>query len=299
MEETLQVRRLLESPLVTISDVQCRPHDGACSHEECTPSNDIVFPRTGLFVRHAAGESVVADANHVLLFHERETYRVSHPVPGGDDCTVFTFAPDVLREAFGTVHPAAIDRPHRPFPTSHAPSGARVFTLQHTLCAELRHGFASTIAVEETATAILASVVETCGRRIGTARTLQRSDTLRAHRELADATRALLADRFRERLTLDQIACGVHSSMYHLARVFRRQTGVPIHRYLNRLRLRASLPRIADGGTNLTRIALSVGFASHSHFTDAFRREFGLSPTALRRRSLTMLLRETSKNPEA
>ncbi|MFH1680297.1 MAG: helix-turn-helix domain-containing protein [Candidatus Eisenbacteria bacterium] len=32
-----------------------------------------------------------------------------------------------------------------------------------------------------------------------------------------------------------------------------------------------------------TDLALDVGFASHSHFTDAFRREFGVSPSDLRR----------------
>ena len=299
MEGTLQVRRLFTSPLVAISDVQCRPHDGACGHEECSASNDIVFPRSGLFVRHAAGEQVVADANHVLLFHEHETYRVSHPVPGGDDCTALTFAPDLLHEAFGAVHPAAIDRPDRPFPMSHAPSNAREFTLQYALSKSLRLGFTSTIAVEETAVAILASVVDACGRRMGSKRASQRNDTTRAHRDLAHATKTLLADRFPERLTLDRIALGVHSSTYHLARVFRRQAGLPIHRYLSRLRLRASLVRIADGGSDLTTVALAVGFASHSHFSDAFRREFGLSPTAMRRQSLTTLLRKTSKISEA
>lgn len=299
MEETLQVCRLFDSPLVAISDVRCRPHNSACSHEECAPVNDIVFPRTGLFVRHAAGESVVADANQVLFFRESETYRVSHPVPGGDDCTVFTFARNALREAFGALQPTNLDRADHPFPSSYAPSGARCFALVSALRNALHRGDQTNMAVEETAAAILASVVGSSMRQVGPTRDSQRSDTRRAHRNLADATKALLADRFQERLALDQVAKGVHSSMYHLARVFRRQTGLPIHRYLSRLRLRASLARMADGGANLTTVALDVGFASHSHLTDAFRHEFGLSPIALRRQSLSALLRRTSKNPEA
>jgi AraC-like DNA-binding protein len=35
----------------------------------------------------------------------------------------------------------------------------------------------------------------------------------------------------------------------------------------------------------LTAIALAAGFGSHSHLTDAFRREFGCSPDRVRRRS--------------
>jgi AraC-like DNA-binding protein len=49
-----------------------------------------------------------------------------------------------------------------------------------------------------------------------------------------------------------------------------------------RLRLHASLERVAEPGSDLTAVALDLGFASHSHFTAAFRRSFGLTPSALR-----------------
>jgi AraC-like DNA-binding protein len=87
-----------------------------------------------------------------------------------------------------------------------------------------------------------------------------------------------------ERITLGDVARAVHSSPYHLARVFQQQNGVPIHRYLTRLRLRASLERLQDGAGDLTALALGLGFSSHSHFSDAFRREFGCTPSAVRRR---------------
>ena len=54
---------------------------------------------------------------------------------------------------------------------------------------------------------------------------------------------------------------------------------MPIHRYLTQLRLRSSLERLADGANDLTALALELGFSSHSHFTDAFRREFGHAPS--------------------
>jgi AraC-like DNA-binding protein len=60
--------------------------------------------------------------------------------------------------------------------------------------------------------------------------------------------------------------------------LFRDETGVTIHRYLNRLRLREALGPIADGSVDLGDLAFTLGFSSHSHFTAAFRKEFGLSP---------------------
>ena len=86
-----------------------------------------------------------------------------------------------------------------------------------------------------------------------------------------------------ERVTLDDVARAVHVSPFHLARIFQQQTGVPVHRYLTQLRLRASLERLADGAGDLTAVALELGFSSHSHFTDAFRREFGHSPSEMRK----------------
>ena len=50
---------------------------------------------------------------------------------------------------------------------------------------------------------------------------------------------------------------------------------MPIHRYLNRLRLRTALEYLGDSMADLSDTALSLGFSSHSHFTESFRREFG------------------------
>ena len=96
--------------------------------------------------------------------------------------------------------------------------------------------------------------------------------------------------------TLDEVARAVYASPFHLARIFQQQTGVPVHRYLTRLRLRASLERLADGTKDLTALALDLGFSSHSHFTDTFRREFGCTPSAVRHEPGRRTLREMSKN---
>ena len=113
------------------------------------------------------------------------------------------------------------------------------------------------------------------------------------------APKAVLTARSAERLPLADIARAVHCSPYHLSRLFRCQTGLPIHRYLNRLRLRRALERLAEGSPDLTELALAVGFSSHGHFSDAFRREFGHPPTHLRQRPAPDLLRHMSKNLKA
>jgi AraC-like DNA-binding protein len=127
----------------------------------------------------------------------------------------------------------------------------------------------------------------------------RRATTSQAHREQAEQTRLLLGERFAETLGLEDIARAVHSSTFHLARVFRRETGLAIHQYRNRLRLRAALERLVEQETDLTALALDLGFASHSHFSDAFRRAFSVAPSECRRRATFKWLCEMSKNLQA
>jgi hypothetical protein len=65
--------------------------------------------------------------------------------------------------------------------------------------------------------------------------------------------------------------------------VAKRETGVTLHGYVAGLRLRAALEELAKGCPDLGLLALELGFSSHSHFSAAFRQEFGRPPSAARR----------------
>src|SRR4030095_7294495 len=126
-----------------------------------------------------------------------------------------------------------------------------------------------------------ASVARVYERRSMTCQPIGRA-TRQAHRDLVDATRVVLARRFRDRLSLGDIARAVFSSPFHLDRVFRRETGTSLHRQLTRLRLRHALEHLADCKPDLTMLALDLGFSSHAHFSHAFRREFSCTPSEFR-----------------
>jgi len=75
---------LYRSRTVTVRDTRCR---GTCAHEspeEWTTSTQLVFPYRGVYIRHVGHDQAVADANQVLFFNAYQSYRVSHPVAGGD-----------------------------------------------------------------------------------------------------------------------------------------------------------------------------------------------------------------------
>lgn len=299
MSEALHVRPLFQSELLRIEDVRCRPHHGECGAEEFSSAPSLAIVRGGIFRKHRGRESILADANQVVFFNAGESYCVSHPVDGGDDCTAITFAPALVREAMAGRSRTRGEPETVPFPVLAAYLPPSAALAAQTVRRRVALGMNDPLECDALALEILASAVRSMVNAGGESVRRQRDDTDRAHRQLADDVRMLLSARFRDEVSLADVSRAVHSSPFHLARVFRRATGTPIHRYLVRLRLRRALDRLVQGYSDLTELALDVGFASHSHFTDAFRAEFGMPPSTFRRGLTRRAFREMSKILEA
>ena len=165
----------------------------------------------------------------------------------------------------------------------------RLLSLARTL------GGADPVAVEELGVDLAARVVGVACEFHGHPRRRRRTSTARAYADIVQGVRQLLATRLRERLTLSRIAKHVHCAPGHLCHVFKEQIGMSLHRYLTRLRLAAALEWLPEAD-DLTALALRLGFASHSHFSTAFRQEYGASPSRMRRSLRVATIREKRTN---
>ena len=68
-------------------------------------------------------------------------------------------------------------------------------------------------------------------------------------------------------------------SRFHFARLFRMQMGMTPHRYLIEQRLKQAKALLRLDTTSVAEIAIETGFTSPGHFSRAFRRYVGVSPT--------------------
>lgn len=264
-----------------VGDFRCKAKASEAGSEEESHEHSIVFVRRGVFKKHVGKSTTLGTPNSVLFYPKGEVHQTGHPANGGDDCTVFMLDQVILLDVLAPLDPRAGDRLN-PFPLESFTLESNLFLRHWRLFKRLGTGIVDPLAIQEELLNLCAAVLRESSRRSARPRPAQRPSTCRAHRNLAQDTVALLGERFNEPLLLDQIAEEVCSSQYHLSRVFRREIGLPIHRFLNRIRLRTAIDCLASGHSDLTMLALELGFSSRGHFYDAFRAEYEAAPSALR-----------------
>ena len=240
----------------------------------------VVFPRTSVTITHAGKDPVIADPNIVMFYNDSQVYSRKKLSNHGDLCEWFGFDSRLVADAIRVFDARVDDHPCEPFLFSHGPSNPTSYLLQRLVVNHiLQDPQPDSLFIEETVMQVLHQVIDNNYRQRGIFPLKARDSS---EKDVVDAIQKLLAIGFEQKPSLEQITTQLSYSPFHLCRIFRKHTGKSIHQYLNQLRLRASLEYVIQANIDLTSLALKMGFASHSHFTEAFRKTFGLPPSTLR-----------------
>jgi AraC-like DNA-binding protein len=222
----------------------------------------LSFTHSGTFVVHSRDQARIIDATRAMVIRPEEPFSMTRCNESKATGGAVAIRPDLFREIGGSDDDSV------------ACSGipASVFLLQHLLlrCAEA----SGDPALTETALWIAGETLRA------------RPESPRHGSSPTETTvdvQTLLAAKLTEPLRLADIARAVHRSPSHLCRTFRHETGLRMRRYLQRLRICASVNDVIDRRTNLSALAQTLGYTSHSHFDAAFRMELRVTPAELRR----------------
>ena len=102
--------------------------------------------------------------------------------------------------------------------------------------------------------------------------------TLDGYAQRIHAARDAIDHRYGQDLRLGELARSVGMSTFHFARLFAELIGMPPHRYLLEVRLRAASAMLRDG-RSVTDTCFACGFNNLSHFSRTFARQYGSNPS--------------------
>jgi AraC-like DNA-binding protein len=96
-------------------------------------------------------------------------------------------------------------------------------------------------------------------------------------RAVVRTVRQYLEDRYTENVSLDDLARVAGLSAYHLLRVFRSETGLPPHAFLEQVRVNRAR-EFLRAGSSIADVTFNTGFSDQSHFSRHFKKMTGVTP---------------------
>jgi AraC family transcriptional regulator len=273
-------RIVFATPRVIVGEWRCDPRHPSFVDSGPIQRHLAAFPRTAVRIRHAGRDAFVSDPGMATLYNKGQVYTREAISPLGDYCEFWSVDAVTAAEIAASVDARVGPGEEKPVRFERAPVDSTLYLRQRALVLRLRQGDFDELGAEEAAL----SVVHDAIAAGADAARAKRPRTSIGARDLAEEAARELALSWNEHLTLDELARRLDTSPFHLCRSFRNVTGRTLHRHLSVLRLRASLEAVSERGHDLTHVALDHGFSSHSHFTAAFRREYGITPSDWRAR---------------
>ncbi|RJE86302.1 AraC family transcriptional regulator [Paenibacillus sp. 1011MAR3C5] len=108
------------------------------------------------------------------------------------------------------------------------------------------------------------------------------------HHEVIESALIHIENNLGQPLSLESVAHTCNMSKYYFHRLFSAMMGCSLNSYILSRRLNTSLQLIQTDHLPLTDIAYQLSFGTPSSFTRAFRRQYGIAPSALRINDLHM-----------
>jgi AraC family transcriptional regulator of adaptative response / methylphosphotriester-DNA alkyltransferase methyltransferase len=237
-----------------------------------SPEAHVIFPRTPVTIRQLGRDPVMCDRNQIVFYNPGQQFFRTLRTTAGDHCYYVELSSQLMIRLAGGMGA---------FPFAFGPCDAPVFLLQRLAVRHLLDPHPDERLADEALTVAVESAIE--GARIFHGlRARLREATRAAHREIVDQTKQLLVARYRDRLTMSEIAASLAISRFQLSRIFRERTGFSLLGYRNQLRVRAAFDRLSDPNVRLSALAGELGYSNPSHLTAAFRDAFGFLPSELR-----------------
>lgn len=109
----------------------------------------------------------------------------------------------------------------------------------------------------------------------------QLSSSEKRHQKIVNQTIYFIENHYEEEITLEKLALDHFVSPTYLSRIFKESVGMSPINYLINIRLTHAMDLLKKGKNTIKEVAKMVGYQDAYHFSKSFKKQFGLSPSAI------------------
>ncbi|HEU4521466.1 MAG TPA: AraC family transcriptional regulator [Thermoanaerobaculia bacterium] len=218
--------------------------------------NTLAFAISGRFVERVGSETIHCEENTVLFIRAHEVHNEFFPEPTRL-IIVETPALDLLRELRNSFERFRHLRDRR-----YRPLLLRIWNEIH------RRDALAPVVVE-------AKLLELCAE-------VARAGNETAPRDRWQVCTQILLDTVGQEVDVEALAAATGFTVRSFLRRFRLHFGCSVQAYVRRLRIDIARARLLEEDVDLRTLALELGFYDQPHFSNAFKKAVGVTPSEYR-----------------
>lgn len=275
-------RLYLNHPNVRIGSFHCPAFTEDFASAGAISLPTLVFPATPTYICKGNGGRFLSDASKINIYDGRSSYERQVCDPRGDHCHWLELDPQVFFSAI-EAHPLQRFRvSENEFQLDQLLSNPNINLMFYRLLQRLKVQQIPTEAGFEQTLIFLAALFNSAEPD---KREVQQVNKRKRWQALAEAVQSLIARQPEKNQSISELAQALHTSEFHLCRVFKTVMGISVHQYRKLLRINLGIEQLATD-MSMTDIAMALGFASPAHFSDAIKKGLGMSPRQIRKQLL-------------
>lgn len=236
----------------------------------------LMLLRRGTLRFDIARDTLNMHSGHILIDKPNYEYRMS---ADSGQCTVLNFSDEFYARL---IEEMQLDRN-----TFFANSNYLTFLLESTPVIEylhhqlLQHMYLSQIELDGLMFELLTHAVN----RTATHELEVISKTPKKfHLPIIERAKEYIHQYFQDDFSLLELSNFTYTSPFHFSRIFKHYTAVSPHQYVLQVRLKHSEMLLKNTTKSISDIAFECGFNNPDYFATAFKRGYGLSPSAYKER---------------
>lgn len=98
--------------------------------------------------------------------------------------------------------------------------------------------------------------------------------------EIVNTILAYIYEHYNEKIELETLAKITFCSESHIARVFKKNTGITVVSYINKVRIEKSIQMLEEGNLSVKEAAEAVGYQNLNNFYKYFKLHMGMTPAS-------------------